>query len=64
MVFEETEKLEGYAVLKASFHYLQTEQTTADRKVSCGRGQECAQHTGLQSKLDGLVDNIKAHTCM
>lgn len=50
--------------LKASFHYLQTEQTSGDRKVSCGRGQECAQHTSLQSELDGFVDNIKAHTCM
>lgn len=50
--------------LKTSFHYLQTEQTTADRKVSCGGGQECAQHTGLQSELDSLVDNIKTPTCM
>lgn len=47
--------------LKTSFHYLQTELTTADRKVSCGKGQECAQHTSLQSELDSLVDNIKAH---
>lgn len=63
MVFEETEKLEGYAVFKNIFPLATNRADHCWEKrytVWCGAGM-FTWHESLQSELDNLVDNINSY---